>query len=245
MRTEVIEIYDDPDADHPTRRWTGFIFRHEREVLRRREKDGLALEFTNAELVALMREIQLFGETAQRARHATNNMLTLVPTHAACIEAPSEPSVYSHSYPRTAPVGANLSGPQATLTGGTWCGPVSFAPPAATPGPSSGYDQLMASCVRLGPLLTSSVMVAQLLRPSGPPPGCPLDGCHHFWASGSSTSGHPRDGPTRALMRQRLRAFMAQGQWRLGGCPASWPYHHQRSMRGRLGALRSHLRRDV
>ena len=127
----------------------------------------MALEFTSAELVTLMREIQLFGETAQRARHATSNMLTLVPTHGVCIEASPELNVYSHSYPRTAPVGANLSGPLGTLTGDTWCGPVSFAPPAVTPVPNSGYDQLMASCVRLGPLFTSSVMVAQLMRPSG------------------------------------------------------------------------------
>jgi hypothetical protein len=49
-------------------------------VLRRREQDGLALAYSGAELVTLMREVQVFVETAQRARHATSNMLTLVPT---------------------------------------------------------------------------------------------------------------------------------------------------------------------
>ena len=72
---------------------------------------------------------------------------------------------------------------------GTWCGPVSVAPPAVISTPGSGYDQLMASCMRLGPVFASSVMVAQLVRPSGPPPGCPLEGCHHFWASGSCRHG--------------------------------------------------------
>jgi hypothetical protein len=86
VRAEVIEIYDDPDVDHPTKRWTGFVFRQEREVMQRRAQHGLALTFTQAELLTLMQEIQAFGEAAQLAQHATTHLHTITPTHAALTE---------------------------------------------------------------------------------------------------------------------------------------------------------------
>jgi hypothetical protein len=82
VKQEVIEIYDDPSLDHPTKRWTGFVHRQEREVLSRREKHGLALSFTHVELVTLMREIQAFGVAARKGRHATTHITTMSPTHA-------------------------------------------------------------------------------------------------------------------------------------------------------------------
>ena len=48
-------------------------------------------------------------------------------------------------------------------------------------------DQL-SRAVRLTPELTS-VMAVHRMRPSGPPPGCPSNGCHHFWAAGVCRHG--------------------------------------------------------
>jgi hypothetical protein len=69
-------------VDNPTKRWTGFVHRQEREVLSRREKHGLSLSFAHAELVTLMREIQAFGVAARKDRHATTQITTMLPTHA-------------------------------------------------------------------------------------------------------------------------------------------------------------------
>jgi hypothetical protein len=55
-------------------------------------------------------------------------------------------------------------------------------------GPGWAMEQLAASCATLGPA-TTAVMAAFNHRPSGPPPGCPPEGCHHFWASGSCRHG--------------------------------------------------------
>jgi len=85
VRTEVIEIYEDLEVDLPTKRWTGFVSRQERELLLRRARDGLSLKYTGVELMALMREIQVFGVSAQRSKHAITNMLTMSPTHGLCM----------------------------------------------------------------------------------------------------------------------------------------------------------------
>ncbi len=77
MKGECVEIYEHEDDDLPTKRWTGFVTRQNREVAKRRTASGNALIFTEAELQALVREIKVFGGAVRKERHAASH----IPSH--------------------------------------------------------------------------------------------------------------------------------------------------------------------